>query len=40
MFFKPFSLLQRGLKALLVCGLCACARLLARLSIRLYVRAC
>lgn len=38
MFFKAFSLLQRGLKALLVCGLCACARLLARLSIRLYVR--
>jgi hypothetical protein len=38
MYLKPFSLLQRGLQALLVRGLCTCARLLTRWSIRLYVR--
>ncbi|KTC43426.1 MAG: hypothetical protein ACN6QY_16560 [Pseudomonas sp.] len=38
MYLKPFSSLQRGLQALLVCGLCACARVLARLGCRLYAR--
>jgi len=38
MYLKPFSMLQRGLQALLVCSLCTCARLLTRVSIRLYVR--
>ncbi|NBF02939.1 hypothetical protein GV819_11635 [Pseudomonas sp. Fl5BN2] len=38
MYFKPFSSLQRALRAVLVIGLSTCARLLTRMSIRLYVR--
>ncbi|AXK57308.1 MULTISPECIES: hypothetical protein [Pseudomonas] len=38
MYLKPFSMVQRGLQALLVCCLCTSARLLTRVSIRLYVR--
>lgn len=38
MVLKACSSLQRAVRALLVIGLSACARLLTRVSIRLYVR--
>ncbi|MFJ7142649.1 hypothetical protein BLX41_24880 [Pseudomonas protegens] len=38
MVLNAFSSLQRALRALLVIGLSACAHLLTRVSIRLYVR--
>ncbi|WP_025128274.1 hypothetical protein [Pseudomonas sp. PH1b] len=38
MYLKAFSCLQRALRGLLVIVLSGCARLLTRLSIRLYAR--